>query len=112
MHDASAWFRGIGKAGDYYPYLFAHCIAHAVQVEYYDVEHSASESPWVAEVVVSAFEAMKARFGLDPMVVKLCPDGLTEREFRFYWQYPEPVNRHLLQLARQHKLPTFPYKEK
>lgn len=108
-HEASAWLKNLGKARDYYPHLFAHCIAHAVQVEYFDLEHSGSETSWVADVVQSAFQAVRERFGLDPIIVKLCPDGLADRDYRFYWQYPPAINRHLLELARQHRLPMFPY---
>jgi len=111
--DHSGWYRGIGKPCEYYHYIYAHAIAHSIWFETFaEPEESESESRFVKQVALPALEEIRSRFGLDPLIVRLYPEEQRDEEDLHWWQYPEPVNGHLLELAKMHRLPTFPYVRK
>ncbi len=111
--DHSRWYRGIGKPREYYHYVYVHAMTHGVWFETFaEPEESESESCFVEQVVLPARDEIRARFRLDPLIVRLYPEDQSDEEDLHWWLYPEPVNSHLLNLAKQHRLPTFPYVRK
>jgi hypothetical protein len=108
--DHSSWLHGIGKPCDYYLYCFAHAMVHLVWFETFaEPDESESESRFSKQVALPAFEATRASFGLDPLIVRLYPKRQSDEEDLHWWLYPGPVNSRLIELARAHKLPVFPY---
>jgi hypothetical protein len=49
----------------------------------------------------------KSRWGLAPIIVNLYPNSQTPADF-YWWSYPPPLSRHIIEIARTHGLPMRP----
>jgi hypothetical protein len=105
--DISDWTANIGKAAAYYDPFFSHFIAHGVLFETYDLD-TEYESKFTKEVVLPAFNNVKSRYGLSPMIVNLYPSNQTQQEDFYWWSYGPRLSRYILALAQQHNLPIRP----
>jgi hypothetical protein len=103
-HDLTEWKTNLGKPAAFYGPFFAHFIAHGVLFETFDLDTD-YESKFTREVVLPAFENVKSRWGLAPMIVNLYPKNQTLEEDFYWWSYPPRLSRFIIALAQQHKLP-------
>lgn len=102
--DLSEWTGNLGKATAFYEPFFSHFLAHGVLFETYDFDTD-YESKFTKEVVLPAFENVKSRWGLAPMIVNLYPKNQTLEEDFYWWSYPPRLSRFIIALAQHHKLP-------
>ena len=104
--DMTDWFRGFGKPTDFYYPILLHFVAHGVLFENYLTEkENKSEGVFTNNVVFPAMRRIKDKFGLRPLVVRLCPENQSEEE-NFYWKcYPPRVNEYILNYSRENNLP-------
>jgi hypothetical protein len=81
-------------------------VAHGVVFEnYLTEEEDASEGTFTNNVVLPAMRRIKDKFGLKPLVIRLCPESQSEEE-DFYWKcYPPRINEYILNYAQEHRLP-------
>lgn len=86
VFDASLWFKSKGaSAKEYYPYLLALFICHAVLFENFVTDES--EAAFCDKVVLPAFQKVERDFGMKPLIVPLAPNN--EASDVYWWCYPE-----------------------
>ncbi len=104
--DLTHWFHGFGKPTDFYYPILLHFVAHGVLFEnYLTEEENKSEGAFTNNVVLPAMRRIKDKFGLKPLVIRLCPENQSEEE-DFYWKcYPPRINEYILNYARENNLP-------
>lgn len=88
--DATAWFQGIGgHAHEYYEQFLMLFIRDAILFEY--INPAASEKTFADEVIIPAFNRVEARYGLQPLIVRLVPKN---KEARTFWDsYPKKIEK-------------------
>ncbi|MEI6191276.1 MAG: hypothetical protein WCP24_02840 [bacterium] len=94
IFDMSKWFKSFGKAKDYYYPFLLHCLAHGALFESFILdEDDKREYAFTKDVVFPAIKKIKEKFGLDPIIVKMYPDGQTEEEDLYWWSYPPCIDK-------------------
>ncbi|MFA6585402.1 MAG: hypothetical protein WCS97_03090, partial [Candidatus Paceibacterota bacterium] len=89
--DASAWFKSAGKAESYYEQLLALFIRDGILFE--NFMPLRSESAFTKTIIVPAFEKLKNKYGVDPLIIRLLPEN---DEMRLFWDsYPKKTKKYI-----------------
>jgi len=111
FHENSKWFHGLGKASDYYYFLFLHFIAHGVLFELFSLDdREKCEAKFFEDIVAPNIERIQSEYGLKPMIVRSYPEKQTDEEDFYWWCYPPHVNDYLVRYAREHSFTFKPVK--
>lgn len=95
--DISDWVKRNGKTPkNYYSHILSLAICHVVLFD--DLDIIKSETDFVKEIILPAFESVKKDFGVEPIIVKISKQG--EQEQDHYWcgyspRAKEIVNKHI-----------------
>jgi len=90
--DASDWFKLAGKKAEkYYEQLLAFFIRDGILFE--NFMPLRSESAFTKDIIVPAFERLKNRYGVEPLIIRLLPEN---EEMRLFWDaYPKKIKKHI-----------------
>lgn len=90
--DASHWFHSAGeRAEHYYEELLTLFIRDGIMFE--NFMPLRSESAFTKSIIAPAFEKLKAKYEMEPLIVRLLPENEDTRQF---WDaYPKKTKRHI-----------------
>jgi len=87
--DISQWVRKFGPTPrQYYVALFSLAVSNMVMFEDYDVIES--ESTFIKDVILPAFNEVKDKFGVKPLIVRISSQAEYMQD-PYWWCYPEAV---------------------
>lgn len=88
--DASDWFKSAGERAElYYEQLLTLFIRDGIMFE--NFMSFRSESAFTKSIIVPAFEKLKSRYGIQPLIVRLLPENEDMRQF---WDaYPKKIQK-------------------
>jgi hypothetical protein len=88
IFDFSGWLARHGeKALHFYEHYLALFICNAILVEDFRLE--GSEHEFTKNIMFPAFNRLKEKFGIQPLIVKLAPQDAEEHPL--WWLYPQKV---------------------
>jgi hypothetical protein len=89
--DASLWFKSAGKAESYYEQLLMLFLRDGILFE--NFMPLRSESAFTKTIIVPAFEKLKNKYGVEPLIVRLLPEN---EEMRLFWDsYPKKTKKYI-----------------
>jgi len=99
--DISEWVQRNGKTPkNYYPYILSLAVCHVVLFE--DLYILKEEQSFINEIILPAFEEVKNKFGVKPIIVRLSKEG--EQEKDPYWSsYDQEAKVIMDNYIKEHK---------
>ena len=86
IYDGSDYYHKLGKnPKEYYKYIFAFYIRNGILFENYLL--TSKEKKFTEDVILPAFEYVKDKFGVKPLIVPMTPQN--EADQKHWWCYPE-----------------------
>jgi hypothetical protein len=100
LKNCSTWAHRMGSVKEFYLKMISHFVAHGVYFHDLVIDpfgHIESETRFVEDVGYWAFEQIKTRFGVDPLMIGLYPEAGQTAEEDFYWLgFPKEINDYLV----------------
>lgn len=105
IFDMSKWFKKIGKAKEYYYPLLLHFLTHGILFETFICDsEDEKELEFTKKIILPTLKKIKDKFDLDPLIVKMYPDGQSDEEDIYWWSYPPYISKEILRYAKENAL--------